>query len=128
MKKALTVLAMILLTANLHAFECKEDGNQQEMNQCAYEDYQKADKELNKVYQELKAKNKDDKKYLENLKKAQLAWIAFRDAEIATIFTCEEEDERICFGSMYPLLYNGEMKRLTEERTSQLKKLIEGLY
>jgi uncharacterized protein YecT (DUF1311 family) len=31
------------------------------MNRCAYDDFQKADKELNRVYQELRKAKKEDK-------------------------------------------------------------------
>ncbi|RLA70374.1 MAG: hypothetical protein DRG09_03415 [Epsilonproteobacteria bacterium] len=119
-----TLLSLILLlgtTLYANAIQCKEDGNQREMNLCAYEDFKKADKELNKVYKALRAKNKSDKAYLKNLKTSQRLWIKFRDAELDLIFTCESEDMRMCFGSMYPLLYNSEKASITQQRVKGLE-------
>lgn len=127
MKRITTFAITLLLSASLYAIECKEDGNQMEMSACAYEDFQKADKELNTVYKELQEKKKEDKTYLKNLKTSQLAWIAFRDAELETIFSCESGDTRVCFGSMYGLLLNGAKTELTQQRVDQLKKYIKEL-
>lgn len=124
MKKITTIAITLLLSSSLYAIECKEDGNQMQMNQCAYEDFQKADKELNSVYKELRAKKKDDKTYLKNLKISQRAWIKFRDAELETIFSCESGDTRMCFGSMYGLLFNDAKTELTQQRVEQLKKYV----
>ena len=122
MKKILllTLTTYSLLFAS--PFECKKDGTQQEMNKCAYEDFQKADKELNKVYNEVRAKNKGEKFFLTNLKTSQKLWLKFLDAELSALFPCKEGEERICFGSMYGLLYNTSKAELTEERTKQLKR------
>jgi len=123
MKK--TLLTLILLTsASLFANEiqCKENGNQMEMNQCAYEAFKKADKELNKVYQEVRAKHKADKLFLTNLKASQKIWLKFLDAELETSYSCAEKHPRVCFGSMFPLLYNESKTKLTKERTEQLRR------
>lgn len=127
MKKITTFVITLLLSSSLYAVECKEDGTQIEMNQCAYEAFQKADKELNGVYKELRSKKKDDKIYLDNLKTSQRAWIKFRDAELETIFSCESGDTRMCFGSMYGLLFNGAKTELTQQRVEQLKRYIKEL-
>ncbi|MCH9740839.1 MAG: DUF1311 domain-containing protein [Epsilonproteobacteria bacterium] len=124
MKKITTIAMTLLLSTSLYAIECKEDGTQIEMNQCAYEDFQKADKELNSVYKELRAKKKEDETYLKNLKTSQRAWIKFRDAELETIFSCEGGDTRMCFGSMYGLLFNNAKTELTQQRVEQLKKYV----
>jgi len=96
-----------------------------EMNQCAYEDFQKADKELNKVYQEVRKKNKNDQLFLKNLKTSQKLWLKFLDAELNTIYSCPEGNQRIFFGSMFPLLYNGSKTELTNDRTTQLKRYLD---
>lgn len=96
-----------------------------QMNQCAYEEFQKEDRALNKVYNELKAKKKDDKTYLDHLKISQRLWLKFRDAELDLIFTCKDENKRLCFGSMYPLLFNTEKANITKQRTERLKSYVE---
>jgi len=125
MKKILLTLTLLLSTT-LYAnnIQCKEDGNQMQMNQCAYEDFKKADKELNKVYKALRNKNKNDKAYLSNLKTSQRLWIKFRDAELDLIFTCESGDMRLCFGSMYPLLLNSEKAAITQQRVKSLENYL----
>ncbi len=71
------------------------------------------------------AKYKDDKIATAKLKAAQKAWIAFRDAEIAAQFACDEDDASLCWGSMYPMLVNGELQAMTEIRTERLQKYID---
>ena len=95
-----------------------------QMNQCAYNDYKRADIALNRVYKKLRAKNKSDKAYLKNLKISQRLWIKFRDAELDLIFTCESGDTRMCFGSMYPLLYNSEKAAITKQRVKSLNSYL----
>lgn len=125
MKKSITLFTLLLSTMLFaNEIQCKEDGNQMEINQCAYEDFQKADKELNRVYNEVRKKNKDDKLFLKNLKTSQKLWLQFLEAELNTIFSCPEQNQRICFGSMFPLLYNGSKAELTNDRTAQLKRYL----
>lgn len=128
MKKviALAVLALLsTLSTNLSAEGCNPEGTQMEMNQCAADDYAKADKELNQVWKALMTKEKDNKVYTDKLRAAQRAWIAFRDAEVAAMYACAEDNPRFCWGSMYPLLYNTELATLTEARTATLKRYLE---
>ena len=91
--------------------------SQQEMNAEAAESFKKADKELNEVYAKVLANLDDEAK--ENLKKAQRAWIAWRDAEAA--FRADPEARG---GSMWPLVHEGTRSRLTKERVKGLKELL----
>ncbi len=124
--KNIPLTLTLLLYSSLFAndIQCKEDGNQLEMNKCAYESFQKADKELNKVYNELRAKNKKDKLYLNHLKASQKLWLKFLDAELNAVYTCEDENKQMCFGSMYPLMFNSTKTELTQDRTKQLKRYL----
>lgn len=122
MKTALLLLILLFnTTLNANYTQCNEEGTQMQMNQCAYEEFQKADKELNKVYKTLLNKKKDDKIYLQNLKTSQRLWIKFRDAELAMIFSCESDNKRECFGSMYSLLLNSEKTDITQQRVDNLR-------
>ena len=125
MKKMTTILSVLLLTSMAYSSEneiqCKEDGNQLEMNKCAGDSFEKADKELNKVYKELRAAKKDDKLFLKNLKTAQKAWLTYRDASIAAEFTCKGGDLQYCFGTMYALSLNSSKAELTNQRVKILK-------
>lgn len=115
------ILALCLFASPALALECNTSGNQMEMNQCALDDFNVADKQLNTVWKALIKENKDNAAYIKQLRVAQRAWIGFRDAEVAAMFACEDENMRICWGSMYPLLYHGVMTELTEQRTKRLK-------
>ena len=84
------------------------------MNQEAARDAAAADKDLNAVYKKVMAAQQDDEgKAL--LKAAQLAWLAYRDAEAK--FSADE----MRGGSAAPLLYSGAVTRLTKERIKVLK-------
>ncbi|MDD5394241.1 MAG: lysozyme inhibitor LprI family protein [Thiothrix sp.] len=122
-----TALVLLLSTTTVTAgeIECNPDGNQMEMNQCAADDYAAADKKLNATWKKLMAQFKSDKTATAKLKAAQKAWIAFRDAEIAAQFACDEGDIRVCWGSMYPMLVNGELQAMTETRTERLQKYLD---
>ena len=124
MIKNLTIILLLSSTLFANDIQCKTDGNQRQMNQCAYEDFQKADKALNTVYKALRNKKKNDKAYLANLKTSQRLWIKFRDAELDLVFTCESGDKRQCFGSMYPLLYNSEKAAITQQRVKSLENYL----
>ena len=91
--------------------------SQQEMNTEAAENFKKADKELNEVYAKVLANLDDEAK--ENLKKAQRAWVAWRDAEAD--FRADAEARG---GSMWPLVLEGIRSRLTKERVKGLKELL----
>ncbi len=132
MKKIIATALVLLLSHTVvwadEAIKCNRDGNQSELNVCAYEDYQAADKKLNETWKNLMTKFKAEKTATAKLKAAQKAWIAFRDAEIDAMFACEEDDIQTCWGSMYPLSLNSELQAMTEARTQQLQKYIdEGL-
>jgi len=91
--------------------------SQQEMNTEAAENFKKADKELNEVYAKVLANLDDEAK--ENLKRAQRAWVVWRDAE--AIFRADAEARG---GSMWPLVHEGIRSRLTKERVKGLKELL----
>ena len=82
------------------------------MNQCAAQDYARADAELNRVYKQVM--DGLDARSRQLLKAAQRDWITFRDDE------CKYENAQNEGGSIYPLVYNGCLIDLTTTRTKQL--------
>ena len=48
-----------------------------------------------------------------------------RDAELDAMFACADEDVRICWGSMFDLLYSNAKRDLTRERTQYLQRYID---
>lgn len=119
------LIALVVTTASANdEIKCNLDGNQLELNACARDDFAKADSELNKTYQALIKKEADNKLFISKLRLAQKAWLAFRDAELDTRFACAESDVRICWGSMYPMLFLSRKAELTRERNKQLLQML----
>lgn len=92
--------------------------SQMEMNATAADEAEKADKALNVAYRKLRDSLKDDPQSQKLLKDAQLAWLAFRDKE------AEYEAAGDLGGSIHPMAVSTVVKRLTEERTRYLEKLL----
>ncbi|WP_374398228.1 lysozyme inhibitor LprI family protein [Tabrizicola sp.] len=116
------VLACLSLPAAAQEIDCANAVTQQDMNQCAYNDWEAADADLNTAYKRamtlLKSWDADlpqaEQGGAEALKEAQRAWITFRDR------ACEAEGYAMKGGSAEPLLVYGCMRQLTEDRTAQL--------
>jgi uncharacterized protein YecT (DUF1311 family) len=112
--------------------DCNNAMSQADMNQCAYMDFEKADKELNDIYkQALQNAAETDKEVAEiddayigavkALKKAQRAWIDYRDGH------CDGVGYEAVGGSMQPMLIDGCKAQLTRNRVKELRELIQGL-
>ena len=114
-----TLLALVALLASGHALadECASAGNQAELNQCTAAQYQAADSKLNQTYQEALKRASGKQQAL--LKKAQLAWIALRDADCTFLASGAEG------GSVQPMLINQCMADKTVERESFLASLLQ---
>ena len=125
LRKIILYVSIFLLSSSAFAFECNPEGNQAEMNQCAYDDFLKADRALNDVYQQLIKKSKGNKTYIKQLRKAQRAWIKFRDAELDAMFSCPEADIKLCWGSLVGIFYPTAKAELTEERTKKLQHYLD---
>lgn len=97
---------------------------QMDMNNKAYQEWKKADDELNKVYNQVLKKYKEDKVFIAKLQKAELAWIKFKDAEIEAIYP---DDDKNNYGSVYPMCVNGIATEMTKQRTKELKLWLKGI-
>jgi len=122
--------ALLLITFATPAFGAKQNScyhtanNQFELNQCAARELKEADDELNRVYREILKRNAKDPVFLDRLKAAQRAWISFRDAELEAIFP--DPEKQVAYGSAYPMCYAHWMKKLTSQRTQQLRRWLVG--
>jgi uncharacterized protein YecT (DUF1311 family) len=96
---------------------CAHAQTQSAINQCAMEEFKKADAELNKVFQQLLLKTDRQEK----LKAAQRAWVAFRDAG------CEYDASEAEGGSMEPLVRYSCYAEATKTRTNQLRAYLKAL-
>ncbi|WP_077145093.1 lysozyme inhibitor LprI family protein [Sphingopyxis sp. KK2] len=123
-------LMLLAAAAQEPAVDCENAQYQVEMNFCAGKEYDAADAELNAQWKltvaALKARDKTiDRSYdsqpthYDTLLAAQRAWLTYRDQH------CLSESFAARGGSMAPMLHSGCMARLTQERTEQLKALVE---
>lgn len=96
--------------------KCNEDsgGVTSKMLDCAAEEIKSVDAELNSVYKNLLKTKSDFQK--KALKKAQLAWIKFRDAECA--YYADPDD-----GTSAAINGQGCVLELTKKRIEEIKKL-----
>jgi uncharacterized protein YecT (DUF1311 family) len=118
MRLALTLAALAFAAPALaQDIDCKNAMTQMDINICAGKDYQAADKKLNKIYGKLMAAADATDKEL--LRKAERAWIAFRDAQ------CEYQASGSSGGSIHPMEVAGCYEALTEAHTKQLEQLID---
>lgn len=120
-------LVCLTLPAAAQDVDCAAAMAQQDLNQCAYQEWEAADAELNDVYGQAMSLLKtwdtdlpdDEKGGAQALKDAQRAWITFRDK------ACEAEGFAMKGGSAEPLLVYGCMRQLTEERVGHLRGLLD---
>ncbi|MFN3588552.1 MAG: lysozyme inhibitor LprI family protein [Spirosomataceae bacterium] len=96
---------------------------QAEINQNAYNDYLRADKQLNTVYTAVLKKYKSDLVFVKNLRNAQRIWIQFRDAEMLAKYPERPVGQ---YGSIQPMCWHIYLQELTEERTAKLKLWLSG--
>lgn len=106
---------------------CGDTMVQQELNACAYAEWEAADARLNDAYQRAVALLEgwdanlpaNERGGVEALRSAQRAWITFRDN------ACAAEGYAMKGGSAEPLVVYGCMRLLTEERAAHLTSLVE---
>src|SRR5437868_7127096 len=115
-KTLFMVLMISILFTNFNSYgqnnkktdPCENAQTQIEMNDCAKREFDKTDAKLNKIYNQLMSKLEGEHKT--KLKAAELAWIKYRDAN------CECESFLNQGGTIYPLVYNGCLTTMTNNR------------
>jgi len=123
-KRLLVVVLFITLATPVYGAgknSCYDTAkNQFELNECAADDLKEADDELNRVYKEILKRNAEDSVFLDRLKSAQRAWLSFRDAELEALFP--DPEKQVAYGSAYPTCYANWKKKITVQRTQQLRR------
>jgi uncharacterized protein YecT (DUF1311 family) len=97
---------------------------QAQMNSDANATFQKADKELNVVYQKILKEYKDDPVFIKSMITAQKLWVQLRDADVKMMYPDREAGY---YGSMLPLCVSEYKAKLTKERTAKLKLWLTGV-
>ncbi len=98
---------------------------QRDMGTGADADLQKADAELNQVYQQVLKEYADDPLVVTKLRAAQRAWIALRDAELDAAYP--HANEPGYYGSVFPMCLAGRKAELTRRRTDELRRWLKGV-
>jgi uncharacterized protein YecT (DUF1311 family) len=111
MRRLFFLMLLVLAPASAaSADDCADTATQAAMNECANQAYEKADAELNALYQQIRQRLKGDGETTTLFVAAQRAWVAFRDAE------CKFSTSGVSGGSIYPTIYAGCLERLTKAR------------
>ncbi|MEL6459025.1 MAG: lysozyme inhibitor LprI family protein [Cyanobacteria bacterium J06621_15] len=96
---------------------CNSPQTTYEMKVCAGQSYEKADKNLNQVYRQLKPKLVRSQQ--NKLVNAQRAWIQFRDK------SCKFEGDFAEGGTLQPVLEMNCLADVTEQRVKDLQRYLE---
>jgi len=120
LRVAAAVLSLLLLSPSVLA------QSQAEMNRQAVEALELAEANMEKVYRQILKEHAGEKSFLADLKEAQKAWRRYVEFHLKTMFPLKEgEDPTFIYGSIYHLEFAGAKATMVEQRTGQLKLLIE---
>ena len=115
------MIAALLLSAAASAGACADARTQTDMNICSFETYKAADAALNAAWKQAYGSARArGGKTAPRLLDAQRKWLAFRDAQCLA-----ENGPRDESGTIWPLLQNGCLTKLTEARTADLREYVE---
>ena len=117
MKRVMMTAAALLFSASALADDCANANTQSEMNICAAQQNQAADKKLNQTYQDAMKRAAMPQRDL--LKKAQQAWITLRDAD------CAFAASGTAGGSVQPMILNQCLAEKTADREAFLASMMQ---
>ena len=99
--------------------------SQAELNREACAQYKVADDELNRTYALVLKEYKADAAFVESMRAAQRAWLAYRDAHLEAMYP--GRDKGLTYGSAYPMCRCYVLAEVTRERTAALQRWVTGL-
>jgi len=128
MKRILLAIVAIIFSMSVstqsqdktaHEVPCSNHGTQAEANACARLDYQKANVEMIKSYDQLMTELVDyGGKAPQMLQRAQASWTQYRE------MNCESEASIYEGGSIRPAVYYSCMASVTRERSRRLAEFL----
>lgn len=118
--RTMTSFALTLLCSSV-----PQAPTQAQMNQDACAKYRRADAEMNSAYKQILSSYERDALFIEKLKKAQRAWLLFRDAHLESLYPAQ--DQLAAYGSANQMCRCIVLADLTSERTGALKRWITGV-
>lgn len=103
--------------------DCKKRAqSQQDLQICADQEANRVDAQLNRTYQRLMAKAKNDPVAVKKIEAAERAWMVFRDAQLEA--TYPHEDKQAEYGTAYPMCVLLLKNDLARQRTRMLSKML----
>lgn len=122
MKRMFGMLAL-LVSGHCSALDCANATTTIDMNECAHQQQQAVEAQLNETWREVtKHLGGDDSHYPEvraKLLEGQRAWIKFREADCAAMYLLHQD------GTMRNLMHIGCMQSHAEQRIKSLQAFIE---
>jgi uncharacterized protein YecT (DUF1311 family) len=118
--RTLTAIVLTLLCSHVPQAQ-----TQAQMNRDACDEYRKADVEMNSVYGQILKSYERDTPFIEKLKKAQRAWLLFRDAHLESLYPAQ--DKLAAYGSVNEMCRCTVLAELTSQRTKVLKRWVTGV-
>lgn len=98
--------------------------SQMDLNKAACDQLKKSDDLLNKTYQQVLQKYKDDKAFITQFVNTQKKWIQFKDAYVASMYLPEQSDS---YGSALTMCQCNFIDRITQDRLKQLQVWVDGI-
>lgn len=117
------VIATVVVGLNIQTSRAISGQTQMQLNKEACDDYKKADSELNRAYQTILREYGNDRPFIISLRKAQLAWIRYRDAHVDSIYPGAVSQ----YGSVNQMCRCTQLATITRERTKVLTEWVEGV-
>ncbi|MFC6350817.1 MULTISPECIES: lysozyme inhibitor LprI family protein [Stenotrophomonas] len=118
----LLALLPVAASATSPGKACDDARTQLDINECAALEADASDAELNAVYRQVMQKLQGQPVAIDKLRNAQRLWIQLRDADIQARYPVgKDENPRVLYGSMYPMLYSANKAELTRQRTHWLR-------
>lgn len=125
LRKIATVSFALLLgpAVNFSASNVASAQNQMQLNKEACDEFKKSDAEMNAVYLRIRRDYRQNREFIAALKQAQLAWIRFRDAHLASLFPGDASQ----YGSINTMCRCTNLAEITKARTQVLNQWVEGI-
>ena len=92
------------------------------MDACANGEAKRADAELKRVYSELLSRAKSNSDAVAKIRKAERAWIVYRDAYLDAMYPAK--DKQAEYGSMFPMEADLLKARLTRQQIAALRTML----
>lgn len=94
------------------------------MNREACDRYASADTEMNTIYRRVLREYRTDARFVRNMRAAQRAWLAYRNAHLAALYPAADTQRE--YGSVYPVCRCTALMEATRRRTEELRRWTTG--